>query len=58
MNKPKIVITFTPERMDSPQIIADTEQEQAVAEELLDRIQPALDVANAIIRKGDPGPQG
>ena len=58
MNKPKIVITFTPEGMDSPQIIAGIEQEQAQMEKLLDRIQPALDVADAILKRRSAGPRG
>ncbi len=55
---PKIVVTFTPEGMEPPAIRADTEQEQAAAEELLELIRPCLDVADAILKKSSAGPRG
>ena len=58
VNKPRILVIFTGEGIEPPVIDADTEEEQAQMEEILARIQPCLDVANTIIRKGDPGPTG
>ena len=54
----KIIVTFTPQGLASADICAGTEQDQLALEQLLDRIHPCFDVANAIIRKTDPGPQG
>ncbi len=54
----KIIVTFTPRGLASADICADTEKDQATLEELLDSIRPCLDVADAIIRKTDPGAQG
>ena len=54
----KIVVTFTLQGMEHPAICADTEQEQAAAEELLERIRPCLDVADAILKKSSAGPRG
>jgi len=56
--KPRIVVTFTSEGMKPLVISADTEGEQIQMEEWLEKIQPCLDVADAIIKKGDPGPKG
>ena len=57
-SKLKIVVTFTPEGMNPPVISADSEQDQAAAEELLERIRPCLDVADAILKKSSAGPRG
>jgi len=48
---PRIVVTFTLEGMNPPVISGDSEQEQIQMEELLEKIQPCLDVADAIIKK-------
>ena len=54
----RIVVIITPQGVESIDIHADTEQDQVVLEQLLDRIRPCLDVADAIIRKTDPGARG
>jgi len=53
---PKLIVVFTLEGMESHTINADTEQEQARMERLLSRIKPCLDVADAILKRGDLGP--
>ena len=53
-----IVIRITPEGIQPPEIHADSESEQKAADEILERIRPCLDVADAIIKKGSPGPRG
>jgi len=58
MNKPSILVVFTSEGMEPPVINADTEQEQVQMEEILRRIQPCLDVADAIIKRSSAGPKG
>lgn len=54
----KIIVTFAPQGLASADICADTEKDQAALEELLDSIQPCLDVADAILKKTSAGPRG
>jgi len=58
MNRPSILVVFTSEGMESSVINADSEQEQLQMDELLDRIRPCLDVADAILKKTSAGPKG
>ena len=55
---PKLTVHITPRGVEPVEIQAAHEQEQAAAEELLERIQPCFDVADAIIKKMNSGPQG
>ena len=55
--EPKIIIAVTTKGIEIPVINADTEQEQTEMEEVLKRIQPCLDVADAILKKSDPRPK-
>ncbi len=55
---PKVIVTFTPEGMNPPVISADSEQAQAKMDELLKRIQPCLDVADAILKRRSVGSKG
>jgi len=52
---PQIVIRITVEGRQPPEIIATTEAEQKVAEELLARVRPVLDVIDALLGKGPKG---
>ena len=58
MSNSKLIIVFTPGGMESHTIIADTEQEQEQIEGLLGQIKPCLDIADAILKRGDLGPTG
>ena len=58
MNKPRVLVIFTEEGMEPTVIDADTEEEGIAMEKLLEKIQPCLDVINAIVKKGNPGPKG
>ncbi|MCH7915714.1 MAG: hypothetical protein IH856_22205 [Deltaproteobacteria bacterium] len=55
---PKLTVHITPRGIEPIEIQAAHEQEQAVAEELLERIRPCFDVADAIIKKMNSGLQG
>lgn len=55
---PRAIIIVTPEGVEPPEIQADTEQDQAHMAEALEKIQPCLDVADAIIKKTSAGPRG
>ncbi len=54
----KIILSITLQGLESIDVQADTEPDQLALEQLLDRIRPCLDVADAIIRKTDPGARG
>ena len=56
--EPQIIITVTTQGIEIPVINADTEEEQTEMEKVLKRIQPCLDVGDAILKKSDPGPKG
>ncbi len=56
--EPKIVITFTLNGLESAVIQADNEGDQIKAEEARDSIAPCLEIADAILKKGDLGPTG
>ena len=58
MDEAKIIVTFTPEGIESIRTVADSEQEQTVAEEALDRVRPILDAVVAVLRKTSAGPRG
>ena len=53
-----IILKITPEGLQPPEIHTSSEAEEKAAVEILERIQPCLDVADAIIKKGDPGQRG
>ena len=57
-NQLVIVIRITPEGLQPPETHASSESEEKAAIEILGRIQPCLDVADAILKKGDLGSQG
>ncbi len=54
----EIVMRITTEGLQPPEIHADSESEEKAAEEMLERIQPCLDVINAILKKSSAGPGG
>lgn len=54
----KIILSITLQGLESIDVQADTEQDQVVLEQLLNRIQPCLDVADAILKKTSAGPRG
>ncbi len=53
-----IVVTITPQGINSPVIHTDTEEEQIRMQGLLAQIAPCLDVADAIVKKADLGVTG
>jgi len=53
-----IFIRITTEGLQAPEIHANSESEGKAAEEMLERIQPCLDVADAILKKSSAGPGG
>jgi len=53
-----IIIRVTRDGLHPPEIQASNEADEKAAEEILSRIRPCLDVADAIIKKGNPGPKG
>jgi len=55
---PQVVIRFTREGVQPSEILATSEAEEKTMRELLEKIQPCLDVADAILKKGDLGPTG
>ena len=56
--EPKIIVHITPEGVGPIEIQAHTEREQAIASEILEKIQPCLDVADAILKKTSLGVLG
>ena len=50
---PRLIIAITPEGVESPVIHADTERDQIQMEGLLMKIAPCLNIADAILQKGD-----
>ncbi len=55
---PKIILHLTPEGVEPPQIQASSEQEQAIAMDILEKIQPEIDIIDAILKKTCLGPRG
>ena len=55
---PKLTVHINARGIEPIEIQDAHEQEQAVAEELLERIRPCFDVADAIIKKMNSGLQG
>jgi len=55
---PKLILSITLQGIESIDINADTEQDQLVFGQLLDRIRPCFDAVDALIRKTNMGPQG
>ncbi|MCH8054653.1 MAG: hypothetical protein IH857_00670 [Deltaproteobacteria bacterium] len=53
-----IVIRITSEGLQPPEIQAGSEAEEKAAIEILEKIQPCVDVADAILRKTSAGPKG
>ena len=53
-----IVVRITSEGLQPPEIQASSDSEEKAAIEILEKIQPCFDVADAIIRKGSPGLRG
>ena len=53
-----IIIRITPEGLQPPEIQAGSESEEKVAIETLEKIQPCLDVADAILKRTSAGPRG
>ncbi len=53
-----IIIRITTEGLQPPEIHANSESEEKAADEMLERIQPCLDVADAILKKTSAGPRG
>jgi len=56
--EPKIIVTFTVEGLESVVVQADNEENQIKAEQARDSIVPCLEIADAILKKGDLGPTG
>ena len=54
----QIVFRLTAEGLKPPEIQADSEAEERLAAETLERIRPCLDVADAILRRTNPGQKG
>ncbi len=54
----QIVVRITPEGLQPPEIQASSEAEEKAAEEILSRIRPYLDVADAILKKTSTGARG
>ncbi len=50
---PRLIIAITPEGVESPVIHAGTEEEQIQMQRLLGHIVPCLNIADAILQKGD-----
>lgn len=57
-NQLVIVIRITPEGLQPPEIHASSESEEKAADEMLERIRPCLDVADAILKRTSAGPRG
>jgi hypothetical protein len=55
---PKVTAVFTATGLESVQFSADTHEEQQIANELGERIQICLDIADAILKKHSAGPRG
>ena len=58
MNKPKIIVRIGLTSVESIDIQADSEQEQAAAEEALNHIRPCFDVADAILKRSSAEARG
>ena len=58
MIDPKIIVRIGLAGVESIDIQADNEQEQAAAEEVLNHIRPCFDVADAILKKTSAGLRG
>ena len=55
---PKLIVVFTPRGMECHSINADTEEEETLMQRLLGQISPCLDIADAILKRGDLGATG
>ena len=53
-----IVIRITTEGLQPPEIHANSESEEKAANEILEKIQSCLDVADAILKRTSAGPRG
>ncbi len=56
--KPKINVLITATGIESIYPVVDNEQEQVTVEEIREKIQPCLDVIDAILKKSSAGPRG
>ncbi len=58
MIEPKIIVRIGLTGVESVDIQENSESEEKAPDEILERIQHCLDVADAILKKGDLGSQG
>jgi len=56
--EPIITIKISAQGVQSIEIQADSERDQAYAELIINQIRPCLDVADAILKKTNVGPRG
>ena len=57
-NLPLLVVLICREGVQPIEIRADNEREEEAAKAILDRIQPCLDVIDAILKRTGAGPRG
>ena len=56
--QPRIIVAITPQGIEPIEVQANTEGDQAIAEEILNRIRPTLDAIDAVLKRTSTGPRG